>query len=201
MDSPLGRAVGNSLEVIESLETLKGRRPQGSSKRLSVALAARMVHMGGQTATLAQAEAKVEAALVSGRGLEKFRAIIVEQGGDARVVDDYENLPTAPHRMLVRAQRSGYVTSLDAELLGRATMVLAHGRNRVEDSVDHGVGALVLRTCGEAVKAGEPLVELHYGDTTRLNAALELAAKAYEIGDVPGDISPTDFGNGGLKDN
>ncbi len=186
MESPLGRAVGNSLEVIESLQTLKGRGPK-DLENLSVALAARMVHMGGQAATLAQAEAKVHDALVSGRGLEKFRAIITQQGGDARIVDGYEKLPSAPHRLLVRAQRSGYVTSLDAELLGRATMVLGAGRNRMEDSIDHGVGALVLKTRGEAVKAGEPLVELHYGETMRLDAALELVAKAYEIGDVPGE--------------
>ncbi|HYT91099.1 MAG TPA: thymidine phosphorylase, partial [Gemmataceae bacterium] len=147
MDAPLGRNVGNALEVIECLETLKGRGP-ADLETLSVALAARMLLLAGITATFAEAETRIRAALTSGQGLEKFREIIARQGGEPRVVDDYKRLPGAAKRVLVRADRSGYVTELDAELVGRATMVLGAGRDRVEDAIDPGVGAIVLAHVG-----------------------------------------------------
>jgi pyrimidine-nucleoside phosphorylase len=183
MDVPLGRAVGNALEVIEALETLKARGP-ADLENLSVALAARMVLMGGQAGTLVEAEAKVRAALTSGRGLEKLRDIIAHQSGDPHVVDDTSKLPTAPRQALVPAERSGYVTALDAEKIGRATMVLGAGRDRVEDTVDHAVGAKVLRAYGERVEAGEALLEIHYRDPARLQTALDLARKAYVLSDA-----------------
>jgi pyrimidine-nucleoside phosphorylase len=183
MNAPLGRAVGNSVEVIEALETLKGRGPS-DLEDLSVALAARMVHMGGQAASLVEAETKVREALTSGRGLEKFRQIIEHQGGDPNVVDHYGNLPMAPRRALVPAEQGGYVIALDAELIGRATMVLGAGRERVEDAVDHSVGAMVLKTVGDTVQPGEALLEMHYQDPAKLSAALELVRQAYVIGDV-----------------
>jgi pyrimidine-nucleoside phosphorylase len=184
MDRPLGRVAGNSLEVIESLESLKGRGP-ADLEGLSVALAARMVQLGGLAANLVEAEAKVRAVLTSGHGLEKFREIIINQGGDPHVVDDYGRLPAAPHRAVVAAPRSGYVTGLHAEMVGRATMLLGAGRDRVEQSVDHAVGAVIQARRGDKVKAGDPLVEVHYRSDARLGPALELLGAAYEIGDAP----------------
>jgi pyrimidine-nucleoside phosphorylase len=189
MHVPLGRAVGNALEVIEALETLKGRGPP-DLETLSVALAARMVLLGGQAATLDEAETRVREALTSGRGVEKFREIITQQGGNPDVVDHYGNLPSTPRRALVQAERSGYVTALDAELMGRATMVLGAGRDRVEDSVDHAVGAMVFKTIGDRVKQGEALTELHYREPSRLKAALELVRQAYVLGDAAPPIQP-----------
>ena len=183
MDTPLGRAVGNALEVAECFETLKGKGPS-ELEALSVALAARMLRLGGVAADGA-AEAKVRDALASGRGLEKFRQIIEQQGGDPRVVDDYRRLPTAPNRTIVKAERSGFLKGLDAELVGRATMVLGAGRNRVEDAVDHAVGAVVLVKPGEAVRAGDALLELHYRHADRLGEALQLIGAACAIGDEP----------------
>jgi pyrimidine-nucleoside phosphorylase len=187
MDAPLGKAVGNALEVIEALETLKGRGPS-DLESLSVTLAAHMVVMGGQATTLPEAETRVRNALTSGHGLETFRAIIVHQGGDPRVVDDYGNLPSAPRRALVPAERSGYVLALDAELIGRATMVLGAGRDRVEDAIDAGVGAILLKVPGEAVQAGEPLLELHYREPSRLGTALTLVKQACVLGDSPSPL-------------
>jgi pyrimidine-nucleoside phosphorylase len=183
MDVPLGRAIGNSLEVIECLETLKGRGP-ADLEALSVALAARMLLLGGAATDLAQAEAKVRAALTSGRGLEKFREIIARQGGDPRVVEDYSLLPAAPNRVLVRARRSGYVTGLDAEKVGRATMLLGAGRDRVEDRIDPGVGAVVLAPPGQAVRADEPIIEIHYRDAGRLPNAVALIEEACVVGEA-----------------
>jgi thymidine phosphorylase len=184
MDVPLGRAVGNALEVIECLETLKGRGP-ADLEALSVALAARMLLLAGAAEDLPRAETKVREALTSGRGLEKFREVIARQGGDPRVVDDYARLPAAPNRKLVRAPRSGYVTQLDAELIGHATMLLGAGRDRVEDAIDPGVGAVVLAPPGQRVRAEEPILEVHYRDAGRLENAVALMAEACVIGDAP----------------
>jgi pyrimidine-nucleoside phosphorylase len=184
MDVPLGRAVGNALEVIECLETLKGRGPP-DLEALAVRLAARMLLLGGIAPTPAEADAKVRAALTSGRGLEKLRAIIAQQGGDPGVIDDYSRLPSAPQRSLLRADRSGFVAEVDAELVGRAAMLLGAGRDRVEDAVDPAAGVVVLAARGEAVRAGELLAELHYREAVRLEAARELLGRAWVIADAP----------------
>ncbi len=189
MDVPLGRAVGNALEVIECLETLKGRGP-ADLEALSVALAGRMLLLGGAAASAEEGEAKVRAALTSGRGLEKFRAVIARQGGDPRVVDDYRLLPAAPERALVRAPRSGYVLDLDAERIGRATMLLGAGRDRVEDTVDPGVGAIALAPRGQRVREGEAIVEVHHRGGARLAEALALIEEACAFGDAPPPEQP-----------
>jgi pyrimidine-nucleoside phosphorylase len=183
MDAPLGRAVGNSLEVIESLESLKGRGP-ADLEALSISLAARMLRLGGAAADDQEAERTIRRALVSGQGLEKFRQIIGIQGGDPRVVDDYSRMPSAPHRAVLAAERSGYVIELDAELVGRATMALGAGRNRVEDAIDPGVGAILKAKIGDLVQAGDALVELHYRDSSRLDAAMPLLRQACRIGEA-----------------
>jgi thymidine phosphorylase len=170
--------------VIECLETLKGRGP-ADLEALSLALAARMLLLAGAAADLPQAETKVREALASGRGLEKFRQVIARQGGDPRVVDDYRFLPSAPERALVRAPRAGYVTHLDAELIGRATMLLGAGRDRVEDTIDPGVGAVLLAVRGQQVGAGDPVVELRYREAARLPGVPILIEEACKIGDAP----------------
>jgi pyrimidine-nucleoside phosphorylase len=189
MDAPLGRAVGNALEVIESLETLKGRGPK-DVETLSVLLAAHMVELAGAAADLRDAEAKARAALASGRGLEKLRQVIERQGGDPKVVDDYSRLPAAPRREVLRAEREGHVQGFDALAVGRAAGALGAGRDRVEDKVDPAVGALVLVRPGEQVKAGEPLLELHYRDGAKLAAALELLRGACPVADAPPPETP-----------
>ncbi len=121
MHTPLGRAVGNALEVVECLESLKGGGP-ADLVELSVALAARMLVLGGVAGDRADAEARVREAIRSGAGLDRFRRIIEGQGGDPRVVDDYGRLPSAPERHVVTAPHAGYVARLDAELVGRAAV-------------------------------------------------------------------------------
>jgi pyrimidine-nucleoside phosphorylase len=182
MDLPLGRAVGNALEVVECLETLKGRGP-GDLESLSVTLAARMVRLGGLAETDGEAETKVRAALKSGAGLEKFRQIVEQQGGDPRIVDDYSRLPHSPHRSTVGADRAGYVVDLDAEKIGIGAMRLGAGRNRAEDPVDHAVGVVVLAPVGARVDAGDSVLEVHYRDERLLGTALPLLRAAVSIGD------------------
>jgi pyrimidine-nucleoside phosphorylase len=184
MDSPLGRMVGNSVEVIESIETLKGNGPRDLTD-FSVLLAARMVKLAGLAGDDAEALRKVRAALDSGAGLEVFRKCIEEQGGDPRVIDDYTRLPTAPRTMLVVAPRSGYVSEMVAGAVGVASMVLGGGRERAEDDIDHAVGIICHRKPGEPVKAGEAVYEVRYRSTAKLLAALPLLEESFSVADAP----------------
>jgi thymidine phosphorylase len=184
MDAPLGRAVGNALEVIESIETLRGQGPRDLTV-LSVLLAARMVLLAGRAADAADAERQVREALASGAGLARFRQMVERQGGDPAVVDAPSRLALAPGRELVRAPRSGYVTGLDAMLVGRAAAALGAGRATAEDSVDHGVGVRVLVSLGALVRAGEPVLELVHRDGAGLKESGDLALSAIELGGAP----------------
>jgi pyrimidine-nucleoside phosphorylase len=184
MDAPLGRAVGNALEVIECLDVLKGQGPSDLID-VSVELTARMLVVGGVSPDRLDAARRVRAALASGAGLDRFRQIIECQGGDPRVVDDYRRLPLPPDRQIVPAERDGYVTVLDAELVGRASVALGAGRDRVEDPVDPAVGIIVRAKPGETVAAGDPVLEMCYRDARKLETALLLARRAIAIGHEP----------------
>jgi pyrimidine-nucleoside phosphorylase len=184
MDAPLGRAVGNALEVIECIEVLKGGGP-ADLVDVSLELTARMLVLGGVAADRADGTRRAREAIASGAGVERFRQIIETQGGDPRVVDDYGRLPHVPNRHLVTADRAGFIAALDAELVGRASVALGAGRDRVEDPVDPAVGILVRAKPGDRVKAGDPVLEIQYRESTRLGAALALAERAVAIGEAP----------------
>ena len=182
MDAPLGRAVGNALEVIECIEVLKGV-DSADLVDVSVELAARMLVLGGVAENREAAVQKVRGAIASGAGLDRFRRIIEAQGGDPKVIDDYTRLPQAPYHHIVAAPRAGYVGAIDAELVGRASVALGAGRDRVEDPVDPAVGILLAAKPGDAVRAGDPVLEVHYRDRGRLEAALRLTGRAITIDD------------------
>ncbi len=184
MDAPLGRMVGNALEVIESIETLKGQGPPDLTE-LSLQLTARMVWLSGQATDPDDAGRRAREALASGAGLERFRRMIEAQGGDPAVVDEPARLGVADGRELVRAPRSGYLTGLDALLVGRAAAALGAGRATAEDRVDHGVGVRVLVSRGALVRAGEAVLELVHRDGAGLRDAAEIAAQAIELGGAP----------------
>ena len=189
MDAPLGRTVGNALEVLECTETLKGHGPADLTD-LSVLLAARMLVLAGVAETEEDAQQRVRRALESGAGLEKWRQIIANQGGDPRVVDDHRLLPLAPLRHVVAAPRSGYLAALDAGLVGRAAVALGAGRTRVEDEVDPAVGATLQAKPGVRVAAGDPLVVLHYRRERDLGPAVALVTRAIRIDDEPPAVAP-----------
>jgi pyrimidine-nucleoside phosphorylase len=188
MDAPLGRDVGNALEVIESIETLKGRGPR-DLEDLSVRLAARMVVLAG-LADSEKAETMVRQALTSGAGLEVFRKVIAWQGGDPRVIDDYGRLPTASRRHAVMAPGKGYVSDIDPMKIARAAMRLGAGRDRVEDKIDPAVGVRLRVSLGDRVEPGQPLAELHYNDSGRLFEAAALAAEACTLTAEAPKIAP-----------
>ena len=189
MDAPRGRAVGNALEIRECVDTLRCEGP-ADLEAVSLELAARMVETAGVEPTLDAARSRVRVVLDSGAGLERFRAIVAAQGGDPRIVDDPSLLPAAPSRLAVRAERSGFLAGLDAELVGRATVLLGAGRDRVDQSIDHAVGAVVHVKPGAPVRADETIVELHYRRSETLEAARRLVAGAIRIDDAPPPEAP-----------
>jgi pyrimidine-nucleoside phosphorylase len=184
METPLGRAVGNALEVVECVEVLKGNGPQDLID-VSVELTARMLVLGRVADDLPAARQQVQRAIASGAGLDRFRQIIEMQSGDPKVVDDYGRLPHVSDQWNVVASRDGFVTALNAELVGRTSVVLGAGRDRVEDPVDPAVGVMLIVRPGDAVRAGDPVLELHFRDSVRLEAAKRLASQAITIGDEP----------------
>jgi len=194
MDVPLGRAVGNALEIIECLDTLKGRGPADLTEEV-IYLASRMVVLAGKETEQEAAAARVSEALSSGRALETFARMVERQGGNPRIIDDYALLPSAPGREIYRAPRAGYLAAMKAEAIGRASGVLGAGRNTIGESVDHGVGIVACAKPGERVAAGQALVELHHRDGRGLEAALALCRDAIAIGDEPPPQRPTILGD------
>jgi pyrimidine-nucleoside phosphorylase len=182
MDAPLGRAVGNANEVVESIETLKGRGPR-DLEELSVVLAARMLVAAGVEKDDAAAERRVRGALASGTGVEKFREIIARQGGDPRVIDDYTRLPSAPDRTDVVAPRSGFVTRLAAEAIGRAAVALGAGRSRLDDVIDPGVGIEVRARPGDPVERGAAVLTIHHRGERGLAEATATLGRSIEVSD------------------
>jgi pyrimidine-nucleoside phosphorylase len=183
MDAPLGYAVGNALEIIECVETLKSKGPADLTGVIRV-LATRMVMLAGLERE-AEAAQRVDEALSSGRALEVLKRMIERQGGNPRVADDYSLLPSAPDRAPVVARRDGHLTALAAEAVGRATHALGAGRSRAGDAIDHGVGIVLKAKPGDIVRAGDTLLDLHHRGGRNLEAALALCDEAIVIGDEP----------------
>jgi pyrimidine-nucleoside phosphorylase len=189
MDTPLGRAVGNALEVIECIDVLKGGGPQDLVD-VSIDLTARMLVLGGVARDRADGERQARQAIASGAGLDRLRRIIEAQGGDPKVVDDYGRLPSVADREIVAAPRDGFLARVDAALVGRASVALGAGRDRVEDRIDPAVGIVVRAKPGTQVSASEPVLEIHFREQSRLDAALLLAELAVQIGDAPPAPAP-----------
>lgn len=184
MESPLGRAVGNANEVAECIDALEGRGP-ADLMEVTLALTAQLLVLGQAANNLADAERCARAVIESGAALDRFRQIIEVQGGDPRVIDDRSKLPHVDAVHAVRAPRDGYLTRLDAALVGRASVALGAGRDRVDDTVDHAVGIMVAAKPGDQIRRGDPILHLHYRDRSRLDAARALAAQAIGVGDEP----------------
>ncbi len=184
MDEPLGETIGNALEVEEAISVLRGTSDAQDLIYLSIYLATRMVLLAGLERTPDRANQRVREALSSGAALQTFRQIIRQQGGDPKVTTyPHRLLPNSRHQHWVRASRPGHVTKIHAEKLGRATVLLGAGRNRVKDRIDPAAGAVLFVRSGEKVAEGEALLELHYNRSTRLAEAITLAEEAYTIGD------------------
>lgn len=183
MDQPLGRAVGNALEVIESIECLRGEGP-ADTMDVTYALGEQMLLLAKVAKTREEARARLERSVTSGAALEKFGEMVAAQGGDARIVDDVGRLPKAALSESFVAVRGGVVADVDAMGVALAALRLGAGRKRAEGRVDHGVGLTGLVKIGEKVGPGAPLCMVHANDRQSLEDAKEMLAKAIAVGDT-----------------
>ena len=181
MDQPLGRAVGNALEIIEAVEMLRGRAPADYTE-VTLALTAEMLMLGGKATSVAEARQRVQQAVVDGTAVIKLKEIVSAQGGDPRAIDDYGLLPRARSTADVVAPRDGFVTAVETEGVGLAAVALGAGRQRVDSPIDPAVGFTLLRKVGEPVKAGEPVVRVHYNDPAPVEEVKARLLAAYQFG-------------------
>ena len=183
MNQPLGNAVGNSLEVIEAIETLKGRGPKDFIEHC-LAVASQLLLQAGTTKTENDARAKSSSALDDGCALTKFGEWIAGQGGNRRVVDDYTILPRAKIVEDISAPRDGFIAGINAEEVGLTIVDLGGGRAKKEDAIDPAVGAVFKRKIGDQVKRGEAIFSLHANDRAKFESAKMRLLAAFEIGDT-----------------
>lgn len=179
MDQPLGHAVGNTLELQESLDTLRGGGPT-DFRQHCLAVSAQMLLLAGKAANETDAGQRLSQLLDSGRALDKFREWIGAQDGDLACVDDLRRLPAARFIEPVPASRSGYIAALDAREVGLAAMLLGGGRARKEDQIDHAVGVVLHAKIGDRVEQGQPLLTIHANEEAKLAEARQRLVAAYE---------------------
>jgi pyrimidine-nucleoside phosphorylase len=178
MDQPLGRAVGNSLEVAEAIATLRGEGPPDLVALARLA-GAEMLLLGGKARDRAVALRRIDQALADGSGLAKLRALVVAQGGDPRMVDDPGRLPRAPHVETLRATRTAYVRRIAADAVGIASVRLGAGREKKGDPIDHRTGILLHAKVGARVERGAAFAEVHHAGRPGDAAAIEQVREAF----------------------
>jgi pyrimidine-nucleoside phosphorylase len=194
MNQPLGFAVGNALEVKESLEVLMGSGPEDLREHC-LELAAQMIRLAraphaSDPLRMAHYKAEVTAHLADGSALAKFRTLVEAQGGDVRVIDNPDLLPAATLIKTIHATQSGYVSALSALAVGVASVELGAGRERKEDAIDHAVGILVHKKVGDRVSAGEVIFTIHANEPERLARAESRLSTALTVSDSPVDRLP-----------
>src|SRR6266850_1667349 len=182
MDQPLGRMAGHSNEVIESIEVLCGRGAP-DLRELSIELSAWMFYLGDRTKSVEEGRRLAETMIATGQALEKFRQGIRLQGGDERVIDEPERLPTARLHFQVASSASGFIIGTNCEGFGIALAMLGGGREKKEDKIDHGVGLEFHKRIGDPVKKHEPLATIHYNSDAKLAEAKGLISGSYHIGE------------------
>jgi thymidine phosphorylase len=184
MEVPLGRSIGNALEIRECIDTLNGCGSEDLAS-LCVALAGRMLRLGGAAASVEDGEALAREALASGRALKKFRDVVSRQGGDAGVVDDPKQLPTSRTIEPVTAGRDGFVREMRADAVGIASVLLGAGRDHVDASIDPAAGIVLHARPGDRVRAGQTIAELHVGVGGRVDDGRARFLAGVVIGDEP----------------
>jgi pyrimidine-nucleoside phosphorylase len=190
MEQPLGRSVGNALEVREVIETLHGAGP-ADLWDLTLELGSQLLVMSGEVTDAGSARERLSSLRDSGAAAAKLEELIAAQGGDAGVVSDPDRLPRAPTVTTLEAREAGWVTRLDARTIGEAALELGAGRRVKTDSLDLSVGIRLLARIGDRVEAGQPLAEIHSssGDRTAQAERTVRSAYAFSVGHPPTLIS------------
>jgi pyrimidine-nucleoside phosphorylase len=189
MDQPLGWAVGNALEVAEAVHTLKGEGPEDLTE-VAYTLGAHLLHMAGKVADVDKGVEVMRRTLHSGDGLRKFRQFVENQGGDSSFVDDPLLLPEAPVRRHLLARNSGYVSSIDAEIIGRASVEIGAGRAVKGAPIDHSVGFAIHKKIGDAVEQGDSLATIYAASEADAESIMPRIEEAFVLSDVPTTAPP-----------
>src|SRR5271165_4552710 len=184
MNQPLGFAVGNALEVMEVSQTLQNAGPADLT-RISLELAARMIHLGKITKTLDEARELAQSKLLDLSGYRKFKDVIDAQGGNPNVLDRFDLLPNATGAQEITTSRGGYISAIDAELIGQASSMIGAGRNTKEDSIDPAVGVILEVKVGQKIDAGSILCRIYHTSETNLEEAATLVEDAFKISQQP----------------
>lgn len=184
MDQPLGRAVGNALEVQEAIETLRGDGPPDFREH-AIVVAGEMLRLAGLARDEEECRRLAREALDSGRALAKFRQFVMAQGGDPRQVDDPNLLPRARWVEPLLSPRAGYLAAIDAREVGLATLDLGGGRVKKGDPIDHAVGVVLNAKVGDWVERNQPLLVIHANDESRLREARARLLRAYAWSEEP----------------
>jgi len=184
MNQPLGYAIGNALEVMEVSQTLQNAGPADLT-RLSLELAARMIYLGKITKTLDEAREMAQQKLLDGSGYRKLKDVIAAQGGNPQVLDKFELLPNATGARDISSSRGGYVSAIDAELIGQASSMIGAGRNTKEDSIDPAVGVILEVKVCQKIDADSILCRIYHTTSDNLDEAAELVEDAFKISQQP----------------
>jgi pyrimidine-nucleoside phosphorylase len=183
MDQPLGRKIGNGLEVIEAIETLKGNGPDDLLE-LSVTLASYMVKASGKVKTVEQARELLEETIKSGRAIEKLKQLVENQGGNKDFIDNIDLFPKAKIIEPILAIETGYVSHIEAKDIGIASMILGGGRETKNSTIDPCVGLVIEKKVGDYVSKGDVIAYIHGNDINKTKIAKEKAISAYEFSDI-----------------
>lgn len=189
MNQPLGRCVGNSLEIIESLDVLQGNGPPDVVE-LTVALGAEMLVLGHVAGDIEDGRRRIEKAISSGEGFRVFERIVEAQGGDPRALTDRALLPTARRTQTVASEKTGWVSAFASDEIGRAAMLLGAGRYKVDDTIDPAVGVVLHAKTGDRIEKGQPLATFHVNAETSLPEARRKLLAAISVSDAPPPPSP-----------
>jgi len=182
MNQPLGNAVGNSLELLEAIDTLHGGGPNDFVEHC-LAASAYLVMLGKKAKSLIQARQMVEDVLKNGKAWEKFRQMVIAQGGEVKYIDQPDLLPKAEFIETTNADKNGFAHWIDARIIGETSVDLGAGRAKKGDPVDHAVGIVVHHKVGDYVISGEPLFTIHANSREKLELAKRLVLKAHRIED------------------
>ena len=189
MSEPLGHAIGNSLEVIEAIELLKGNI-KGDLLKLCLNISAAMIYLGGGSSGIEEGFALAENAISSGRALQKLAEMIEYQGGNKLVIDDYSLFPKAEIYSEIKAESSGYIESIDAEYIGLASQHSGAGRASKDDEIDHSAGIRLLAKRGDNVKCSDTIAIVYSNDEKKLKQACDEVLRAYTISDCEPKSEP-----------
>ena len=184
MNQPLGQAVGNALEIVEAIETLRGDGPEDFREHC-LRVSTQMLVLGRQAPNLDSGRRLAETAIASGAAFEKFRVLVIAQGGDVSFMDNPNNFPKARFVEVVKAERSGYLSQVNACVIGDAAVRLGAGRAKKDDPVNHAVGFIIHRKVGDFVEINQPLFTIYANDKAKQNEVRASVRTAFGWSDQP----------------